>query len=171
MAWDRAAIKRGDPKENLNFPDNAYNIHANPVRNKRKRSVRNTTGYTGVSKDRNCYKSRVRLEGKLYHVGTFASKKAAAIAYDRAVIQSGDMKKRLNFPKMIHNMEEEVEQVVKRRKKTKHTAASKNKGGQQQHSNSATNAHNSLLDDKATASSLVFLSNVVSSLPTLPLSK
>ena len=65
---------------------------------KRKLSSRNTTGYTGVSKNRKRFQAKIRIDGNRKSLGTYDTPKEAALAYDRAVVQHKLSYSKLNFP-------------------------------------------------------------------------
>lgn len=69
------------------------------ARNTRVRS-KNISGYKGVSfrKESKRWRSYIRVDGKLIHLGTFDSKKKAALAYDHAAREHFGDFARLNFP-------------------------------------------------------------------------
>lgn len=71
--------------------------HANNMLNRSKEKG-NTTGYKGVSFQKNRYISRIRVNNKEYWIGSFDSPEDAAKAYDDAArIYHGEFAK-LNFP-------------------------------------------------------------------------
>jgi hypothetical protein len=110
LAYDRAVVQHKQPTFALNFPDGLpiddedYEELKNP---KRKSSSwngkRNITGYTGVSKNKKWFKAQMRVRGKIEYLGTYATAKKAALAFDRAVIKSQKLLRRLNFPNMWAN--------------------------------------------------------------------
>ena len=90
---------------------------------KRKLDPRNTTGFRGVYKRKktkspnaeNQFQAMIWLQGgKNTGLGLFGTAKAAAIAYDRAVLQHGKQKNLLNFPYMVHDLDSEVKGRKKR---------------------------------------------------------
>jgi hypothetical protein len=111
LAVDRAIIKHKLPSSKLNFPDGKlpsddedYEAIMNPKK-KRKLNSQYTNGYNGVDLSSKRYRARIRVDGKIIYLGTFATSKEAALEFDRAVIQYGKggyfkMHNRLNFPDM-----------------------------------------------------------------------
>jgi len=65
-----------------------------------KLSIRNTSGYKGVSwtKNRNKFKASIGLKGKLIYLGYFKCPIQAAIKYDKAVINYFGEFANTNFP-------------------------------------------------------------------------
>ena len=63
---------------------------------KRKRA--NSTGHVGVSGKKGRFVAKISSDGKCKYLGTFSTKKEAAIAYDQAAMQRGDAPTQLNFP-------------------------------------------------------------------------
>ena len=53
---------------------------------KRKLNSNNTIGFTRVGKNGKRFTSKIRVESKKKYLGTHETAKAAALAYDRAVI-------------------------------------------------------------------------------------
>ena len=98
-AYDRARIQAGHPTSKLNFLDQVPKFYKPK---KKKLSSTNTTGYRGVSKERNRFKAVLSIDGKQRTIGTFSTTKQAAIAYDSAAIQAKRPISYLNFPDMIH---------------------------------------------------------------------
>ena len=98
-AYDRARIQAGHPTSKLNFLDQVPKFYKPK---KKKLSSTNTTGYRGVSKERNRFKAVLSIDGKQRTIGTFSTTKQAAIAYDFAAIQAKRPISDLNFPNMIH---------------------------------------------------------------------
>ena len=66
---------------------------------KRKLSIRNTTGYTGVSitASKN-YMATIYFDKKQRSLGNYATPKEAALAYDRAVLKHKLPETKLNYP-------------------------------------------------------------------------
>jgi hypothetical protein len=58
----------------------------------------NPSGYRGVTKRKTKWRSAIRINGKLKHLGTFSNIRDAAIAYDSAVIIHRVKNAPLNFP-------------------------------------------------------------------------
>ena len=65
---------------------------------KRKLKSHNTSGYTGVRKRGKTFQAQITAGGKRHHLGSYKTAKAAAVAYDQAVIQLKLPSIRLNFP-------------------------------------------------------------------------
>ena len=76
----------------------------------------NTVGYRGVVKSGKKFYARIKVDGKLTHIGTYDTAKEAAIAYDHAVLKANQSTTLLNFPDMVHNLDVEP----KRKKKNAH---------------------------------------------------
>jgi hypothetical protein len=99
-AIDRAVILHKLPPEKLNFPGGLPiddELFTNPKK-KRKLQARNTTGYNGVCKSGKTFKAMIRIARKMHYLGTHATAKDAALAYDRAVIQHKLSSSKLNYP-------------------------------------------------------------------------
>ena len=103
LAFDRAVTQHKLSSSKLNYPDGLpiddedYDELMNPKKKRRLRST-NTSGYTGVCKRGKRFEARVRIDGKQKSLGTYATPKEAALAYDRAVIQHKLSSSKLNFP-------------------------------------------------------------------------
>jgi hypothetical protein len=65
---------------------------------RKKLSPRNTSGYTGVRKNRKRFQAIIQIGGKRKSLGTYDTPKEAALAFDRAVIQHKLSSSKLNFP-------------------------------------------------------------------------
>lgn len=81
---DHINLDRSDNrKENLRTCTNKEN-----TRNSGKQR-NNTSGYNGVTfrKDNNKWRARIKVDGKIIHLGDFNEKHSAAEAYDRAAIE------------------------------------------------------------------------------------
>ena len=92
IAFDRAAIQRGDSLFKLNFP-NMLHKWEQPKTTK------------GVSKSRGNFRVRIMVDGDNRCLGTFATAKEGAAAYDRAAALRaaalrGETRWDLNFPKL-----------------------------------------------------------------------
>ena len=102
-AYDCCAKKNQGFRSRLNFPDGIKTTDADYKKimypNKKKRRLRstNTTGYTGVCFRGKRFKAQLRVEDTVKNLGTFDTKKEAALAFDKAVIQYGRPKSLLNF--------------------------------------------------------------------------
>lgn len=81
-------------KCNLRICSNAEN-----VRN-RGSNKNNTSGYKGVNleKKNGRWTTRIQVNQKMIHIGCFATKEDAAVAYDKAAIKYFGEFARLNFP-------------------------------------------------------------------------
>ena len=97
-AFDRAAIQAGRPISKLNFLDQVP-LNYKPLPKKLRSD--NRTGYRGVCKKVNRFQAEIFIDGRKRFLGTFDTKKEAAIAYDLAAIQA-KRSDDLNFPDMIH---------------------------------------------------------------------
>ena len=86
---------------------------------KRKRQSNNSSGYTGVSKNKRRFKAEIRIKGKRTHLGTFDTTREAAIAYDRAATESGVHGIQLNFPRLIHDLRIKPKPIKRQPPRTK----------------------------------------------------
>ena len=84
---------------------------------KRKLSSRNTTGYTGVSKKGEKFFARIRVDAKERSLGTYATAKEAALAYDCAVVQHKLPSSKLNYPDGLPIDDEDYEELMNPKKK------------------------------------------------------
>ena len=84
---------------------------------KRKLSSRNTTGYTGVSKNRKRFQAKIRIDGNRKSLGTYDTPKEAALAYDRAVVQHKLSSSKLNYPDGLPIDDEDYEELMNPKKK------------------------------------------------------
>jgi len=99
IAFDLAAIQAKRPKSDLNFPDMIHVKKEIPKIKKRKLvDCRNTTGFNGVSKKRKKFVARIKINGKLKHLGTFTKARDAAMAYDEAIVEYDQPRTKFNFP-------------------------------------------------------------------------
>jgi hypothetical protein len=118
LAFDRAVIQYKLPKNKLNFPnglsknDKDYEKLMNPIKKKRKLSSNNTTGYTGVYKNKKRFQALITIDYKLKSLGTYDTPKEAALAFDRAVIQYKRPRSKLNYPSGFTTSDEEEEEEV-----------------------------------------------------------
>ena len=127
---DEQAIKLRRPLSKLNYPKEApvgYAPVQQPLRS------RNTVGYRGVHKNEKRkgkkFIAYIIVEGKQKHLGMFETAKEAAIAYDRAVLRAHKSTTLLNFPDMVHNLDDEPKQKTKKplvSKKTKNKKPGQN---------------------------------------------
>ena len=100
------------------------------VPKKRKRRKQQTKGFTGVTTNGKGFAAKIPIARKSKHLGTFQTKKEAALAYDRAALLTGDKTFQLNFPNVVHDLK--TEPPKKKRKgssKTGFTGVSKTKNG------------------------------------------
>ena len=58
----------------------------------------NTTGFNGVSKNRNKFQARISINGKDKHLGYFTKARDAAMAYDEAIVKYHQPRTKFNFP-------------------------------------------------------------------------
>lgn len=65
-------------------------------RNKRVIQANNKSGYKGVDNLGNRFKSRIRINSKLIHIGTFNSSEEASFAYNQYVLDN-NLEHKLNF--------------------------------------------------------------------------
>jgi hypothetical protein len=83
---------------------------------KRKLSSRSTTGYTGVYTRGDRYYAQMRIDqNQNQYIGTYDTKREAAIAYDRAIIEHNHSRSKLNFPDGIP-VHERDSAILKRRR-------------------------------------------------------
>ena len=109
-AYDRAAIQAGCPTSKLNFLDQ---VPKNYKPKKKKLSSGNTTGFRGVYKKGNRFRAQITIGGNRQSIGTFATAKEAAEAYDQAALQAKFPRSEINFSdSMEHNKKEAGEEVV-----------------------------------------------------------
>jgi len=103
LAYDRAVVQHKLSSSKLNYPDGLpiddedYEELMNPKKKRRLHS-NNTTGYTGVSKNKKRFMAQINLDRKNKYLGMYDTPKEAALAYDRAVIQLKLSSSKLNFP-------------------------------------------------------------------------
>jgi len=71
----------------------------------------NTTGFKGVTRNRNKYQAKIRIDGTQTNLGSFDTTTKAALAYDRAVIQNKFPSSWLNFVHNEYSHEDDVEEV------------------------------------------------------------
>jgi len=104
MVYDAAAIELSKPLSKLNFPKKVPPGYT-PVNNGQRST--NTTGFRGVTNQKNGYQAQIVIKGKDTYLGLFDTLKHAAIAYDHAVHKHRLPSSRLNFPTMKHNLNKE----------------------------------------------------------------
>jgi len=124
LAFDRAVVLHKLPTSKLNFPDGLpiddedYEELMNPKPKEKKLASTNTSGYTGVYKKGNSFRAQIRIDRKKKYLGTFATSKAAALAFDRAVTQHKlQSSSRLNFPDGLPLDDEDYEELMNPKKK------------------------------------------------------
>jgi hypothetical protein len=103
-AYDTAAIELGRPLAKLNFPKK---VPPGYTPTKDDLQSNNTSGYRGVTNRKNGYEANIKIEGKTKSLGTFNTRKQAAVAYDHAVHKHRLPTSWLNFPTMKHNLNKE----------------------------------------------------------------
>ena len=98
QAFDRAAIQAGHPTSKLNFLDQ---VPQNYKAKKTRLYSTNKTGFRGVQKRGKRFRAGIKIDGTVQYIGSFDTKKEAAIAWDLAAIQANRSTSDLNFPDMI----------------------------------------------------------------------
>ena len=122
LAYDRAVTQHKLPSSKLNYPDGLplddedYEELMNPKKKRRLHST-NTTGYNGIYKKGQRYQARIKIGGKMKHLGGYATAKEAALAYDRAVIQHKFPSSKLNYPDGLPIDDEDYEELMNPKKK------------------------------------------------------
>ena len=119
VAWDRAALRNGQLSSELHFPLMIHNLNDDEEEpkksnrqgkkkktSKRKREeieegLKNEVKYQGVQKKWKRFYAKISIDGKTQYLGSFATSKEAAEAYDRAAMQAGRPSSKLNFPDKI----------------------------------------------------------------------
>ena len=125
-AFDKEAIKLRRPFSKLNFPKKAP-VGYTPIQQPLPST--NTVGYRGVCKRAKKFIAMYTISGKTKHIGVFEAAKEAAIARDRAVLKANISTTLLNFPDMVHNLDDEPKQKTKKplvSKKTKNKKPGQN---------------------------------------------
>jgi hypothetical protein len=84
---------------------------------KRELSSRNTSGYTGVSKNGKRFVAKIGVDGKKKYLGTYDTAKEAALAFDRAVVQLKLPSSKLNYPDGLPIDDEDYEEIMNPKKK------------------------------------------------------
>jgi hypothetical protein len=103
LAFDRAVVQHKLPSSKLNYPDGLpiddedYEELMHPQKKRRLGST-NTSGYTGVYKNRKRFTAQIKIDRKQKYLGSYDTPKEAALAYDRAVVQHKLSSSKLNFP-------------------------------------------------------------------------
>ena len=120
QAYDYAVIQAGRPTSKLNFLDQ---VPKNYKPKMKKLSSGNTTGYRGVIKRENMFQSRIYVDSKLRNVGTYRTKREAAIAWDLAAVQTKRPKCHLNFPDF------DYASMIKKKKMMKNSSSSSSRSG------------------------------------------
>jgi len=123
-AYDKEAIKLLRPFSKLNYPKQAP-VAYTPIQ----QAIRstNTVGYRGVAKSRNKFEANLYIKRKKIYIGYYNTAKEAAIAYDRAVLKANQPTSLLNFPDMVHNLDEEPKRNKPKLSSTGYKGVSKNK--------------------------------------------
>ena len=103
-AYDKEAIKLRKPLSSLNHPKKAP-VSYTPMQQALRST--NTVGYRGTTKNRMKFQAYITIDGKYTHIGRYDTAKEAAVAYDRAVLKANKPTSLLNFPDMVHNLDEE----------------------------------------------------------------
>jgi hypothetical protein len=103
VAYDRAVIQHKFSSSKLNFPgglsiDDEYYEELMHPKKKRRLDSRNTSGYTGVFKNGRRFQAQLSVSHQKQYLGSYATAKEAALAYDRAVVQHKLPSIKLNFP-------------------------------------------------------------------------
>lgn len=97
IAYDRAAVERGDEPEKLNFPN--LDLEQEPIPLTRKsRKSKNSNGFKGISKSGTHFQAKIKINKKTKYLGQYKTQEEAAMAFDKAAIERGDSKYDLNFP-------------------------------------------------------------------------
>ena len=107
-------------KENIASAHRYLKMAEPPISKKRKRGNPNgKTGLIGVFKIREKYYASIYVNGKPHHLGTFATKEQAGMAYDRFVVDKSteEVSFTLNYPNMSDAEREEALKVKKKRKR------------------------------------------------------
>ena len=120
-AHDKEAIKERRPLSKLNYPKEAP-VGYTPIQ--QALLSRNTIGYRGVRKNGKKFQTQIRVDGKKTCYGTHDTAKEAAIAYDRAVIETNQSRSLLHFPDMWPNP---VAEPIRKKRKKKKVVAKKKK--------------------------------------------
>lgn len=102
-AFDRAAVCLRGEFAVLNFPEDkerllSLNLGPSDLQAKIKKSK---YGYVGVYPGRNRKKpwaARIKVDGRLVHLGKFKTVEEAAMAYDKASFDAWGMTNKINFP-------------------------------------------------------------------------
>ena len=121
-AFDKEAIRLRRPLSSLNHPKKApvgYTPMQQALRS------RNTVGYRGVSKNSKKFQAYITIDGKYTHIGRYDTAKEAAIAHDRAILQANKSNTLLNFPDMVHNLDEEPKCTKYKRSSTGYRGVTK----------------------------------------------
>jgi hypothetical protein len=103
-AYDSAALQHFGEFAALNFGGPARLDPMPPacavtVRRLPRKTIRNSSGFLGVSKDGARWRACILRDKKIVRLGSFDTKKEAAHAYDRAARSVFGERARLNFPK------------------------------------------------------------------------
>ena len=82
-----------DHINNINTDNRVENLQlTSPRKNSTKDRINRTSKYTGVSKDKSSFRSKIVFKGKLIHLGRFKSEEEASKYYQNALIaiEKGD---------------------------------------------------------------------------------
>jgi hypothetical protein len=90
---------------------------------KRKLQSHNTSGYTGVRKRGKRFQAQITAGGKRHNLGSYKTAKAAALAYDRAVVQHKRPASKLNYPDGLPIDDEDYDELMDPNKNKKFAAA------------------------------------------------
>ena len=128
IAYDRVGIRHKFSASKLNFPDGLpiddqdYDELMNPKK-KRRLASNNTSGYAGVYKKGERFYARIQIDRKKKSLGTYATPKEAALAFDRAVVQHKLPSSRLNYPDGLPIDDEDYDELMNPKKKRKLSSA------------------------------------------------
>lgn len=98
LAYDFMARKLFKEFAYLNFPNIIIDNYYEAVEKSRSKTKKTNSVYIGISNCGNFWSARIKQNGKIYHVGNFASEIDAAKARDYEAIKRFGFNARLNFP-------------------------------------------------------------------------